>query len=346
MRRFGILAALTIALLSALTAAASAQIAQAPGGGFLNGIQNQYQTATSAWLTAAMGWATVIFAGLITVEIAWSVFEIFVKNRDIDSLLGSFIFRVVWIGTAVFLLNQAPNIVIPAIQDFVRIGTSIASASGTPTNVTPDDIFTQGWSIAGSIWNSDSQDNIVTQTLEGLPLGLSAISVLFAFAVVAAQLLLTEIQIFFVVGAGAFLLGFMGSRWTLPFAETYPRMVLVSGLKLVAITLVVGLGKSLGAHWAAAANTSGLGPVQYMSIAASSVVYAIIAWNLPSLIAAFAGATPAFNAAALVSSGARLASSVVPGGGAAYGAASGATSGAGGARSNGIASIEKATSLE
>ncbi len=300
MRRFRIVAVSTIALLPALTGVASAQLAQAPGGGFLNGIQNQYQAATSTWLAAAMGWATIIFAGLITVEIAWSVFEIFVKNRDLDSLLGSFIFRVVWIGTAVFLLNQAPNIVIPAIQDFVHIGTSIASASGTPTNVTPDDIFIQGWNIAGAIWNSDNKDNVLTQTLEGLPLGLSAISVLFAFAIVAAQLLLTEIQIFFVVGAGAFLLGFMGSRWTLPFAETYPRMVLISGLKLVAITLVVGLGKSLGTHWANQASLPNQGPVQYMTIAASSVIYAIIAWNLPSLIAAFAGATPAFNAAALV----------------------------------------------
>lgn len=337
---YGLLALL---LVIATATAASAQLTQAPPG-FLNDIQNQYQDATSKWLGAAMGWATVIFAGLITVEIAWSVFEIFVKNRDIDSLLGSFIFRVVWVGTAVFLLNQAPNIVIPAIQDFINIGTSIAGSSGVSVSSSPDSVFREGFLIANGIWGATGGENLIAQTLAALPQVVGGGLVLISYSIVAAQLLLTEIQVFFVVGAGAFLLGFMGSRWTLPFAETYPRMILVSGLKLVAITLVVGLGQTLGTHWIAAATRPNVTPMDFISIGASTLVFAILAWCLPNIMAVFAGASPAFSAAAIVGAGAQLASS---GASAAGRAVSG---GASGAASNGkssqIASIEKATSLE
>jgi len=344
MKRAGILAIVAIALVVASTTTAVAQLAQAPPG-FLNDIQNQYQAATGKWLAAAMGWATVIFAGLITVEIAWSVFEIFIKNRDVDSLLGSFIFRIVWVGTAVFLLNQAPNIVIPAIQDFINIGTSIAGSSGVPVGSTPDAVFDQGWKIANAIWGSTGGDNIVSQALAALPQVVGGALVLVSYAIVAAQLLLTEVQVFFVVGAGAFLLGFMGSRWTLPFAETYPRMVLVSGLKLIAITLVVGLGQTLAIHWEAAASRAGVTPLDFIAIGASTLVFAILAWNLPNLMAAFAGASPAFSAAAIVGAGANLAAS---GGRAAGRALGGGGGGGGGSSSKGsqIASIEKATSLE
>jgi type IV secretion system protein TrbL len=344
MKRLCILTAIVPSLLLALIVAApAAQLPQAPAG-FLNDIQNQYQAATGRWLAAAMGWATVIFAGLITVEIAWSVFEIFIKNRDVDSLLGSFIFRIVWVGTAVFLLNQAPNIVIPAIQDFINIGTSIAGSSGVPVGSTPDAVFGQGFAIAKDIWGSTGGDNIVSQALAALPQVVGGGLVLVSYAVVAAQLLLTEVQVFFVVGAGAFLLGFMGSRWTLPFAETYPRMVLVSGLKLIAITLVVGLGQTLAVHWEAAASRAGVTPLDFLSIGSSTLVFAILAWNLPNLMAAFAGASPAFNAAAIVGAGANLAASGARAAGRVAGGGGGG--GGGGSKSSQIASIEKATSLE
>ena len=80
--------------------------------------------------------------------------------------------------------------------------------------------------------NASNNDMFWSQVLESFPQILGAAVALLAYALVAAQLLLTEIQLCVVVGGGAFLLGFIGSRWTMPFAEVYPRMLLQSGMQL------------------------------------------------------------------------------------------------------------------
>ncbi len=308
--------------------------------GVLNDLQGQYQGATNAWLGAALGWARVIFAGLVVLELTWSVLEIFLRNRDLDSFVNSLVIRIISIGAAIFVLSVAGSIVLPLIDDFTNIGASIAGASGVTVATTPDDVLGTGFTLASDMMNSNNNQGWQAQLLALLPQIIGAFAVLLAFAVVAGQLLLTKIQIFIVVGGGAFLLGFLGSRWTLPFAERYPSMVIASGLKLVVIVLIVGLGQILEPRWAAVFATP-QPPIQYLSVGASAVIYALIAWNIPAFIAAMAGTSPALSFSALVAGSASLAARAAAGG--ASGGAAGAAGAAGGAAAGGgIGAIERA----
>jgi len=335
---------LSVATFVLIASAAPAFSLPLAPSGFLNNILNQYNTATQSWLAASLTWASVIFGGLVILELLWSFVQSFLQTRDPDVFITMLIHRIIWCGTCVFLLNVTPSIVMPLLQDFLNIGTSIAQAGGTSTGATPDGVFSQGFQIAQAVFNATNNDTWNAQLLEILPQTLGALAILLSYALVAAQLLLTEIQIFIIVGAGAFLLGFIGSRWTMPYAELYPRMVLQSGLKLVAITLVVGLGKTISQHMVTQASSPQATPLDYLTMGCSCVVFAIVAWCVPAVMQAFAGAGPAFNASGVALSAMGSLSRGAPGNGNRSGGGSGGESSA--KKSGTLDAVEKAAQID
>ncbi len=332
---------LTLAAVTLCSLATPALAQQTPT--FLNGIVGTYQSATSTWIHNGLTVAAGIFGALVTLEITWSLLEAFLGSGDIHAFLGSLIKRIVAIGVAVFIFDNGGEIVSALLADFLKIGTAIAG--GNITTPTPDDVFGQGFQIAQVIMASTAGDVAFgpLASIAALPQMLASLLVLAAYGIVAAQLMLTEIQIDIVVGIGAFLLGFLGSRWTMPFAEAYPRMVLASGVKLITIIAIVGLGNSLFLNFSRAASAPGASPVQFLSIGVSTLIYALIAWNLPSIMQMLSGASPVFSAGALAASaaGAAMSAARMAGSGGA-----GAAGAAGGGGSSAVAAIEKATRTE
>lgn len=61
----------------------------------------------------------------------------------------------------------------------------------------------------------------VTATVASIIGGLAALGVVFAFGIIAAQLLLTNVESYIIIGGGGLLLGFAGSRWTTDIASRY-----------------------------------------------------------------------------------------------------------------------------
>jgi len=281
---------------------ATAEPAFAASGDFLNNIQGQYQSATSAWLNASLSWARNIFAGLIGLELAWSAIEIFFGHRSLDAFLGSFALRIISIGSAMTILTIAPLIVLPAIQDFTHIGANIASIGGHTVASTPDDVFMTGFEVASAMSTSTAGLDFNSFLAAIIPQSFGTLLMLLSYGLIACQLLLANIQIMIVVGGGAFLLGFLGSRWTLPFAEKYPAMVVASGIKLVVIVLIVGLGDSLSSIWMKHFSAMHPVPLQYMVDGVASMIYALVAWHIPNYILAMSGASPALNFSSIVTS--------------------------------------------
>jgi len=76
--------------------------------------------------------------------------------------------------------------------------------------------------------------------------------------VVAANVLLALITAWVLAYAGVFVLGFGGARWTSDFALNYFRSVMGIVLKLMTITLLVGIAVSIidGYHADLAHNAS------------------------------------------------------------------------------------------
>ncbi|MHB8346122.1 MAG: type IV secretion system protein, partial [Acidiferrobacterales bacterium] len=128
------------------------------------------------------------------------------------------------------------------------------------------------------------------------------------------QLLVTLIESYIVIGGGALMLGFAGSRWTLPFAERYLGYAVSVGIKLFVLYLIVGLGGTLAQQLVAqiVSYGSNVPPIVYLQAGVGSLVFGAIGYLVPGLAGAMMNGSPTLSlgtlggAAAGVAGGAML----------------------------------------
>ncbi|MCZ7618389.1 MAG: type IV secretion system protein [Myxococcota bacterium] len=111
---------------------------------------------------------------------------------------------------------------------------------------------------------------------------IASLLTFLAFVIIAGQLALSLIEMYIVIGGGVLLLGFAGSRWTMPFAERYLSYAVAIGIKLFVLYLIIGVGTALAASWAPTLANAGTSPSDLFAILGASLVYMIVAWQIPS----------------------------------------------------------------
>ena len=267
----------------------------------LDGIQRQFGTATAGWYTTVFPYARKLFFALALIELVWAA-ALWALNRDDPaSIAGAFIKKI--IATAFFyaiLLNA--GFWIPAvINSFVGIGAAAASV----TELTPSGVLTQGINLAAKMLEPLGVLGFVAATIASIIGGLSALGVVFAFGIIAAQLLLTNVESYIIIGGGVLLLGFAGSRWTTEIASRYLSYAVAIGIKLFSLYLIIGIGNSLAGQWGVllASPDATLNPRIYFQILGGAVAYMMLAWYIPSLAASLYSGTVALSLAELAYTG-------------------------------------------
>ena len=222
--------------------------------------------------------------------------------------------------------------------------SSRISGSGVQA-FTPSSVIDEGLGVAAQLVSSmekqasPSMGSIVASgggalgeyLLSAIIIGLSGIITIVAFTLVAIQLFVTNVESYIVIGGGALMLGFLGSRWTLPFGEKYFGYAISVGVKLFVLQLVVGMGGGLAqaiiAHLATIQSPS---PFDYFAPAAASLGFGALGFMAPSLAGSMMSGSPALSMGNMVGAAAGVAGGIV-GAGATMGAA--ALGGAGAAQS-------------
>ncbi|MHB8549456.1 MAG: P-type conjugative transfer protein TrbL [Acidiferrobacterales bacterium] len=301
-------------------------VAHAATGGLLDSIQQSYQSATGAWMARALGYAHDLFGGLAVLEIAWSGGQYLLRRNDLPELISGVFLKVLSIAFFYTLLVEAPTWIPDIIQSFAQAGQTIGGA-GIGAALTPSGIFGLGTQVAGTLLQAISSTApgigqtlasggvaLGTFLLGALVIALSALLALCGFAIVAVQLLVTLIESYIVIGGGALMLGFAGSRWTLPFAEKYLGYAVSVGIKLFVLYLIVGLGGTLAAQLVAQIVSYGpnVPPIVYLQAGVGSLVFGAIGYLVPGLAGAMMNGSPSLSlgnlgaAAAGVAGGAAL----------------------------------------
>ncbi|MGC8733185.1 MAG: P-type conjugative transfer protein TrbL, partial [Halothiobacillaceae bacterium] len=211
--------------------AAHAQIAppaiSASGAGFLTNLQNQFQGATTGWMTQALTLAKGLFVGLAGLDIAWTGINWLLKKNDLSDFIAAFALKMLSLAFFYMLLAEAPTWIPMIINSFKSAGSSVGAASpasATPA-LDPSTVFGQGFGISNAMWTVEGKVSSVMHPIDSLGffLGtvLASIMVMAAYALLAVQILIANIESYLIIGGGALLLGFNGSKWTQPFAEKY-----------------------------------------------------------------------------------------------------------------------------
>lgn len=298
-------------------------------GAVFDGITNTFKNSSSSWMNVAQGYAKNLFLSLAAIEFTWAAVQLVVKKGELDALIASTMLKVVSIGFFYSLLMVAPTWIPAIMESFGMAGAAVGSNGGGGAILSPSGIVDQGVQVAGALvnaMNSANSGNIGVGAIVGsggasigsflfgaIVTGLAGMMTVLAFTAVAIQLMVTLIESYIVIGGGMLMMGFLGSRWTLPFGEKYFGYAVSTGIKLFTLYLIVGQGQNVANSIIHGLTASGAapGPVDFMGAGASSLAYGAMGYMVPSLAGSMMNGSPALSMGNMMSSAAGLMGSMI-----------------------------------
>jgi type IV secretion system protein TrbL len=277
-------------------------------GGILTGLAHQFSTTTGPWMTTALHYAQGLFFALVAIEIAWSAITYVLQKDSLPDFVASLLLKI--LGVGFFFIVLQPQYGPVWIGDIISSFSQAGSAISGQVQLTPGDpssVFNCGTDIANAMLESASQHqgmslgNLLPMIEIVLTAMICALGVVLAFAIIAGQLLITLIESYIVIGAGVFMLGFTGSRWTLVFGEKYVGYAVSIGIKLFMLELIVGLGFDLGQQWGSLFANGIAPPETYIEVVGAALVFGFLAWQIPSLAASLMNGAPRMTLGSFVS---------------------------------------------
>lgn len=215
--------------------------------GILDGVVHTYSSASLGWLAAALPLAQRLFAVLATLELAVSGLLWALGREGLDAVAAGLLKKFLVLSFLFTLLFEFP-LWLPAVtRSFEAAGQA---ASGT-TTVNPSLLLDDGIAIGAHMLQAIDDAGLLTHPAGALIADLTALLVLLAYALIAAQLCLTLCEVSLVLTGGALFLGFAGFRVTAPLAEGYLVYSFQTGIKVYLLYLLTGVGSTLSAQWAA-----------------------------------------------------------------------------------------------
>ena len=352
-RRFRLAVAAT-GLLLLLAQPVTAQIASNNPSQILQ----QYRSFRATWITIIWPYADTLFALLATMEFAWSAAVMALEKADLQSWTSALIRKIMWLGAFYALLLFGRQWIPAIIDSFSQLGGGAAGINGNQ-GLSPSDVFTQGLNIAAALMDGASSSAFFTNPGTSIAVMIAAALVVIAFIAVTIQYIVAVVESYLVVSAGVIFLGFGGSRWTTPYVERYIGLGVSTGVKIMILYMLIGVGLSLSDGWLREAVGIGTSPNPSMTgfdVMGAALIFMMLCWQVPKLFAAVLGGAPALSGGDLVSTGttvvagaATVASSgagviaAAAGGAAVLAGGAGGGGAAGGGASSTVASVGGAT---
>lgn len=323
-RRHWLRMAIFVLLLVVLASTSFDALAQSSGFAVLDPVVNKYQSFQFVWYAKIRVVAERLFWILVSVDFAWSGVIYVLDKNTIEEIAISNVKKILTIGFFYSLLKFSDTWIPAIINSFAKIGRD----TGNVVNATPDSIAKTGYELALACFGAMKKLGMLDAIPVVFPVTFIAIVTLLAFLFVAAQLLVTLVESYLAIGAGVILLGFGGSRWTTDFATKYLQYAVGTGVKLMILYLIVGVGQVITADLVINSNQLLQSCLQALGVA---VVYGYLAIHIPSMASAMMSGSPSMTAGSLASTALTLGAAAAGAGAAAVGTGKAAMGGAGGA---------------
>ena len=324
-----------------------------------------YKNATTTWVSTAFGYANKLFGLLAVIDFTWAMIVLFLERHELEGWIAGFLKKLMTISFFYALLINQSTWFPAIINSFVQIGQQAGGVSGY---LNPSSILWTGVQISGALLAAclpsasagATVGGVVGVLVPGAGAALTAASLIpalvalfcallifLAYVVITLTFIMATVESYVVMSAGLIFLGFGASRWTVPYTERYISLVVSTGVRLMVLYMIIGLGQTLSNTWVQEASQIALSTAGLQSLfglLASVIVFMALAWQVPK----FAGSVlqgslqmgssdliaPAMSAAVVAGTIGAVATAgvgAVAGGVAAAGAgAAGGASGAGG----------------
>ncbi len=203
----------------------------------LDNVLQRYADAASTWGNIIQNHASWLFWVLVIISMVWTFGIMALRRADMGEFFAEFIRFTIFTGFFWWLLINGPRFATDIINSLRQIG---GQATGLGSSVTPSNIVDIGFEIFGRAVDQSSMWSPASTTV-GI---LMAAIILIILALIGVNMLLLLVSGWLLAYGGIFFLGFGGSRWTSDIAINYYRTVLGIAAQLLAMILLIGIGKT------------------------------------------------------------------------------------------------------
>lgn len=265
-------------------AMAYAPSAWAADSGSFDRITDLYKNGAASWEGVLLDYARGLFALLVTIEIAWTMIRLTMKNADFSEFAAEVVNRMMFVGFFGWLLTNSSTFARAIVDSFRQAGNEAAMASGGTGGIRPSDIFDAGMNMATTVLMTKVELSL-TGVGQSVALMIAAVLVCACFALIGAFLICALVESYIVVSAGVILMGFGGSRWTKDYAIKALTYALSVGAKLFCIQLIAGLGEAMIKTQALAVTpASSQKPEDVLVVVGFALVMVVLTKTIPDTV--------------------------------------------------------------
>jgi type IV secretion system protein TrbL len=303
-----------------------------------------FSNTVSAGFDALQGAVNGVFGLMIALVVALTGIQWALSpNREI---LAAGFGKVLLIGFFAWLINDWQALSETLYAGFVELGLTAGGGSLSREEfLNPGAILAQGWEIVKALGETpapvDNPLDVVGNLADALILGVAMIGIMLAFAVLALQIIVSLLEFKIVTLGGFVLLPFGIWNRTAFLAERPLGYVVSSGLKVLALAIVVSGARAIFDQLQPSENPD---IYEALTILVAALLLAMLALFIPTLASALVTGGPALGAGAAITGAVAVGGAGVLGaaavgglasalgGGARLAGASRAAAGAGGGR--------------
>ncbi len=257
-----------------------------------------FSNTVSAGFDALQGSVNGVFGLRIALVVALTGIQWALSpNREV---LASGFGKVLLIGAFAWLINDWQRLSETLYAGFIELGlTAGGGALSRADFLNPGAILAQGWTIVKALGETpapvDNPLDVVGNLTDALILGLAMIGIMLAFAVLALQIVVSLLEFKIVTLGGFVLLPFGIWNRSAFLAERPLGYVVSSGLKVLALAIVVSGARTIFDQLQPSANPD---IYEALSILVAAILLAMLAVFIPNLASALVTGGPALGAGA------------------------------------------------
>ncbi len=245
--------------------------------GLFDDIVARYSNAASAWASVITDAASWLFWVLVLMSMVWTFGMMALRKADIGEFFAEFVRFTIFTGFFWWLLINGPNFATDIMESLQQLG---GNATGLRGSISPSGIVDIGFDIFKKVIDKSSVWSPVYSAV-GI---IAAFAILVILALIGVNMLLLLTAGWILAYGGVFFLGFGGARWTSDMAINYYKTVLGIAAQLLAMVLLIGIGKTFLDDYYA--NMTDSMPIKELGvILIVAVILLMLVNKVPQLIA-------------------------------------------------------------
>lgn len=254
-----------------------------PPDTILNTVLADFTYALTAYEPDMVFWGMRILGVILFMQFGYLAVKMAI-SRDFMGMIYTFFTGLLCMGAVLVLMNFS----IEVGSDLVMVGQQVGQqvSHQSPSTMTPSGVYGLGLSIIGSIWNARTW-GMWLNPIDDVALVIIVVLTWITWACSALIYLWALIEAIWVVTIAPMALCFAPFEYTWPTMVTWAAYALKTGIKVMALMLVLVAGTSLANGWAK--DLAGLGVsinanrVYFATVAlVESIVFLAAVWILPN----------------------------------------------------------------